>query len=114
MGVNLKEYRIDKMVTDFVGKLNEEYKDASIFEVKFGKKYAKIVRRGITKGGVTYGGSAWGFIVMEDTKPTRQHPPYKMGDLLKSASWSAPARWARGNILSGSAKYQEYGPVYLK
>tara|TARA_B110000238_G_scaffold143741_1_gene155038 strand:- start:590 stop:733 length:144 start_codon:yes stop_codon:yes gene_type:complete len=37
-----------------------------------------------------------------------------VGDLLKPASWSAPAKHARGNILNGSASYDSYGPNYLK
>jgi hypothetical protein len=34
-------------------------------------------------------------------------------DLLKPASWRAPAKKSRGNILNGTASYSPYGPSYL-
>ena len=59
------------------------------FEVKHGKKFIKIIS----------GGSAWGFIVKEDG------PKFKRGDILKAASWAAPAQnFARGNIITGGYK----------
>ncbi|MEH2517395.1 hypothetical protein V1279_002968 [Bradyrhizobium sp. AZCC 1610] len=39
------------------------------------------------------------------------------GDVLKSASWAAPAKHARGNIFdahNGLAKMGPYGPAYLR
>jgi len=56
--------------------------------VKFGRKYAKLLSNN--------GGAAWGFVDMTT------------GDLLKAASWSAPAKHARGNIASA-----EYGKNYV-
>ena len=35
------------------------------------------------------------------------------GDLLKAATWKAPAKHARGNIIDGTARYGVYGPEYL-
>jgi len=69
------------------------------FSVKNGSKYTKIIRDG----------SAWAFIVNTDTDKK-----FRRGDILKSASWAAPARnRSRGNI------YGEYvvrwtGPLYLR
>jgi hypothetical protein len=40
--------------------------------------------------------------------------PIKKGDLLKPATWKAPAKHARGNIMDGSAQYSVYGPSYIK
>jgi hypothetical protein len=66
-----------------------------------GRKYLKVVKdQGNQK-------IVWGFIVKEDDGKFRK------GDILKAASWSAPARnKARGNI------FEEYdvqwtGPNYL-
>jgi hypothetical protein len=39
------------------------------------------------------------------------------GDVLKAASWAAPAKHARGNIFdesNGLAKIGPYGPAYLR
>lgn len=70
----------------------------SDFEVLEGRKYTKIVRNG----------SVWGFVVKGDDKK------FKVGDILKPASWATPARnAARGNI------FEDYqinwtGPNYLR
>jgi hypothetical protein len=39
--------------------------------------------------------------------------PVKKGDLMKPASWRAPAKHSRGNIFDGTAKWSHYGPTYL-
>jgi hypothetical protein len=39
--------------------------------------------------------------------------PIKPGDLLKPASWKAPAKHSRGNIFDGTDKWEYYGPSYL-
>ena len=68
-------------------------------EVKYGKKYIKIIRDR----------SVWGFIVNTDNDKL-----FKKGDILKAAGWNAPARnAARGNL------FEQYsvdwtGPHYLK
>lgn len=60
----------------------KEFQDA--IEVKFGKKYIKILS----------GGSAHSFIVNTD-----KDNKFKRGDILMAASWSTPARnKPRGNI----------------
>jgi hypothetical protein len=67
-------------------------------EISMGKRFARIIKkRGLNM-------DAYGFIDL------------KNGDLLKSASWKAPAMHARGNIfnqdmLSGCGPY---GMAYLK
>ena len=65
-----------------------------------GKKYIKIVRE---SGGV------WAFIVN-----TQDDTMFEYGDILKAASWKAPARnRARGNVF-GDYQVQWTGPHYLK
>jgi len=57
------------------------------------------------------GTSCWGFISRVDDN--LKGAPIKKGDLLKPATWKAPAKHARGNIIEGTARYTEYGPEYL-
>ncbi len=67
-----------------------------------GRKYLKITKKLGNQEMV------WGFIVKEDDKK------FKAGDILKAASWSAPARnKARGNILDGGYNIRWTGPEYL-
>ena len=64
-----------------------------------GSKYIKIVKQG----------SVWGFIVKTD-----KDKKFRRGDILKAASWAAPARnKARGNILDGGYQINWTGPNYL-
>ena len=77
-------------------KLNKEW------TVEFGKKYAKIT---------DIYHSVWGFIVLKEC--TVGGIDYKPGDLLKAASYKAPAKHARGNIMDGTADYDIWGLVYL-
>ena len=67
--------------------------------VKYGRKYAKIM----------LGSSVWAFISLtgDINKGTL------IGDLLKPASFRAPAKHSRGNILNATASYSSYGPTYL-
>jgi len=56
--------------------------------------------------------SVWGFISKYDGM--FKGKPIKCGDLMKPATWTAPAKTSRGNILDGNARYGVYGPDYLK
>ena len=71
--------------------------------VEEGRKYLKIVKKLGNQEMV------WGFIVKEDDKK------FRAGDILKAASWSAPARnKARGNILEEDFSWVRWtGPEYL-
>ena len=93
---------IDAMVLDYSkGNTNErmfnEYKDG--FKSIVGQKFIKI----------TNGNGVKAFIVKQDDGK------FKMGDILKPASWRAPAKnSARGNVLEGNYAIQWTGPLYLR
>jgi len=88
---------------------NEEVIEAGItaraneLGYKVGKKYIKITEMN--------GGSVWGFVVNSD-----DDPKFKKGDILKAASWSAPAKnQARGNVIDGDFSWVRWtGPEYLR
>lgn len=68
-------------------------------EAMIGVRYARIVTRDTGHGGR----SAWGFVDLTN------------GDILKAASWKAPAKHARGNIFD--LRYEgmtAYGPASLR
>ena len=76
--------------------MKEEF--ANSWVVKEGPKYIKIIRKG----------SVHAFIVKKDFKH------FKSGDVLKPASWAAPAlNQARGNVLEGNYPMCWTGPLYL-
>ena len=84
--------------TDTKKKMNAAYADN--FDIRYGKKYIKIVENG---GGVK------AFVVGVDNDKR-----FKKGDILKAAGWNAPARnAARGNILDGGYAINWTGPLYL-
>lgn len=63
-----------------------------------GRKYIKVISNR----------SVWGFIMKADDKM------FKAGDILKAASWSAPARnKPRGNVFTDLSWVQWTGPAYL-
>ena len=84
--------------TDTKKKMNAAYADN--FDIRYGKKYIKIVENG---GGVK------AFVVGVDNDKK-----FKKGDILKAAGWNAPARnAARGNILDGGYAINWTGACYL-
>jgi len=73
-------------------------------EAKEGNKYIKIVSKNFPSECV------WGFVVNTDNDKK-----FKRGDILKAATWAAPARnKPRGNVLDGNFKSVLWtGPAYL-
>lgn len=71
--------------------------------IESGRKYHKVTNN------VSGQTMVWGFVVKEDDKK------FSAGDILKAASWSAPARnKPRGNILDGDFSWVRWtGPEYL-
>jgi len=101
----------NSIVNDFINKVNIQRQDYYIkadmpsqFQpiiAELGNKYIRLWT----------GTSCWGFISRVDGD--LKGSPIKKGDLLKAATWKAPAKHARGNIIDGTAKYGMYGPDYL-
>ena len=83
-------------------KINFDYMDREFpslqkedFSYRKGRRYIKVIR----------GGSVHCFVDRTN------------GDVLKAASWSTPAKHARGNIFdayNGLEHMNEYGPAYLR
>lgn len=104
--------KTNNVVHDFIRDVDEKIKthyDLNLpnspepyTKVELGQKFIKI----------TSGGSCWGFISRVDGD--LKGSPIRKGDLLKPASYKAPARHARGNIIDGTAKWGVYGPEYIK
>jgi hypothetical protein len=63
-----------------------------------GRKYARLT----SPNGSNPDGSTWAFVDMTT------------GDIFKPASWSAPAKHARGNIRDGARDMGPHGPAYLR
>jgi len=99
------------IVANFIEKLDKErkeyYENCSMpnqykpVTVEVGNKFIRI----------WHGSSCWGFISRVDD--VLKGEPIKKGDLLKAATWKAPAKHSRGNIMDGTARYGVYGPEYL-
>jgi len=67
-----------------------------------GRKFTKVIENR----------RVWGFIANDDG--LHKGIPHKKGDVFKAASWSAPAKWARGNIfLTNNDWFTWTGPNYL-
>ena len=99
------------IVANFINKLNIQRKDYYVkadmvsqwkeLTVEIGNKFIRLWD----------GTGCWGFISRVDGD--LKGSPIKKGDLLKAATWKAPAKHARGNIIDGTARYGIYGPEYL-
>jgi hypothetical protein len=62
--------------------------------------------------------SCWAFVALKDGN-TKGMGSFKRGDILKAASWQAPAKHARGNVFqpgeNGCCNVSKWtGPNYLK
>ena len=85
---------------------------------EYAERYSRLTPKPatFTEGGkyfkILHDGSCWGFISKYDG--IFKNRPIKVGDLLKSANWSSPAKHSRGNILEGTEAYNIYGPEYRK
>tara|TARA_Y100001937_G_C6978696_1_gene266689 strand:- start:285 stop:602 length:318 start_codon:yes stop_codon:yes gene_type:complete len=92
---------VDNMINAMMSDYARQYGGIKMYNTKVGKKYIKVMA---LDGGCT------AFVVNTD-KDSR----FKLGDVLKAASWNAPARnSARGNVLEGGFPIEWTGPLYLR
>ena len=76
-----------------------------IVEFDMGNKFVKVIVGHATNGVPDTGRSSHSFIVLGEYKGAKN--TFVTGDILKSASWRAPAKnFKRGNILNN-----EYGTI---
>jgi hypothetical protein len=91
----------DADIAEWVEKVNAKYPSAfgGTRKVEFGRKYARVYT-------VDSRGAKGGVYCFVDRKT---------GDVLKAASWKAPAKHARGNIYAADplAGVGQYGAAYL-
>jgi len=82
-------------------------------ECHFGSKFVHVVKR--HTNGRDF--SAGAFIALSDFATNKALGAVKMGDIHMPATWRAPAKHARGNILTpdfGMSCMTSYGPNYLR
>ena len=96
---------VENIHKDYAGWSNRvEYKkgiETVDITIKPGRKFIKILRDN----------SVWGFVAKADG--VNKGVPMIAGDVLKAASWSAPAKHTRGNIFDGKQDYFRWtGPDY--
>ncbi len=97
---------IDKMLDAAAADYDGRWGDGAVFRKNLrpdgGRKYLRII------SDHNGGARVWGFVVKEDG------PKFKKGDILKAASWKAPAtNSARGNIFDEEYEVKWTGPLYL-
>lgn len=106
MSIDLKtvEAWVEARNAEFKVKFERTYSNLTYqpITIEVGKKWIKLNRDS----------STWGFIAISDG--IHEGAPVLMGDLMKAANFRKPARWSRGNILTGTAVCDMYGPAYLK
>lgn len=82
--------------------MQEQHKQS--WKIMPGQKFIKLVSKG----------SVHSFIVKEDMYTPGGQLRFRKGDVLKAASWRAPAlNRARGNVFDGNYPMQWTGPLYL-
>ena len=83
--------------------MQEQYSQS--WRVEPGQKFIKLVSKDTVHS----------FIVKQDMYTPGGQLRFKKGDVLKAASWRAPAlNRARGNVLDGNYLMKWTGPLYLK
>ena len=98
MDYEMWSMRSDKGILSDYSKREIDEWDSKV-KVMQGKKFIKVIK----ENGV------FAFVMKEDSGR------FKKGDVLKPASWRAPAlNQARGNVLRGNYPIEWTGPLYLK
>ena len=102
----------DDAMTNLLNKIQENYDkwgsrsgiDKKMdLSLKKGRKFIKVV----------HDNSVWGFVALVDGE--HKGAPMKRGDILKAATWRAPAKHSRGSIFDAEMhkSFSWTGPNYL-
>ena len=103
---------VEMLIKGAQKKIDAEYKRSfpnltpTVLSIQKGKRYIKIVST--TDGGKGQK-SVWAFIDAQEGS--------NFGNIMKPASWNAPAKHSRGNVFDGSWGVNSvgvYGPAYLR
>ena len=101
LDIGLQEY-IAHLQADYDRKGGNQFIE---FHYEIGRKYVHVIMHHV---GQFSGGqrSSHSWVMINDDKK------FKRGDILKSASWKAPARnFGRGNVLCGGFKHIKWAGV---
>ena len=93
---------LDNIQKDYA-KLNMTHRTSLDLSLKVGRKFIKVVE----------GSRVWGFVAKVDG--VHKGLPMLKGDILKAATWSAPAKHSRGSIFDKEMhkSFSWTGPNYL-
>lgn len=95
---------LDKGLQEYIAHLQKNYESHGYnrreFLYEFHRKYVHIISKDDNQR------SSHSWVMINDDKK------FKAGDILKSASWKAPARnFSRGNVLCGGFKHIQWAGV---
>ena len=94
LDIGLQEY-VSHLQADYDSKGGNQFIE---FKYELGRKYIHVIMNHIGQFSIGQS-SSHSWIMIDDDKK------FKRGDILKSASWRAPARnFMRGNVLRGTFK----------
>jgi hypothetical protein len=94
LDIGLQEY-VNHLQADYNSKGNNQFIE---FKYELGRKYIHVIMNHVGQFSIGQR-SSHSWIMIDDDKK------FKRGDILKSASWRAPARnFMRGNVLRGTFK----------
>jgi hypothetical protein len=99
----------DEAMDSLLEKIQENYDSRNGFRgtldlsLKRGRKFVKVIE----------GSSVWGFVSL--VNGTHKGAPIFVGDIMKAAGWSAPAKHSRGSIFDAEVhkSFSWTGPNYL-
>ena len=93
---------LDNIQKDYA-KLNMKHRTSLDLELRPGRKFIKVVE----------GSRVWGFVAKVDG--THKGEVMLKGDILKAATWRAPAKHSRGSIFDSEMhkSFSWTGPNYL-
>ena len=103
---------VDKLCKDLANEHLKQYPSLTEYTWSYevGRKYIKVIQNSGSQR------SVWGFINKTEFKKGLCGITFKVGDVLKAASWATPTlNSPRGNLFDGYqiTGMRKYGPDYL-